>query len=118
MVGPALSLLHADPAREWTVAELAVAVLVSKTVLVERFRQLLARPPIRYLTEWRLNLASGLLRTTELGVAEVGARVGYSSEEAFSRAFKRQLGMAPMYWRADRLRARADDSQGQAPRRP
>ena len=62
-----------------------MAVAVSKTVLVDRFQQLLGRPPIRYLTEWRLNLASGLLRSTGLGVAEIGAKVGYTSEEAFSR---------------------------------
>jgi H+/Cl- antiporter ClcA len=66
----------------------------------EGFRALLGRPPIRYLTEWRLNLASGLLRTTTLGVAEIGAKVGYTSEEAFSRAFKRSLGQAPAHWRA------------------
>jgi len=101
VVGQALSLLHADPAHDWTVAELAKAVAASKTVLVDRFRQLLGRPPIRYLTEWRLNLASGLLRTTGLGVGEIGTKVGYRSEEAFSRAFKRALGKAPALWRAD-----------------
>jgi hypothetical protein len=69
--------------------------------LSDRFHQLLGRPPIRYLTEWRLNLASGLLRTTELGVAEIGAKVGYNSEETFSRAFKRALGRSPAHWRAD-----------------
>jgi AraC-like DNA-binding protein len=106
VVGPALSLMHADPARSWTVAELAFAVATSRTVLVDRFRQLLDRPPIRYLTEWRLNLASGLLRTTTLGVSEIAARVGYGSEEAFSRAFKRELGRAPAHWRADRLQPR------------
>ena len=101
VVGQALSLLHADPARDWTVAELSVAVAASKTVLAERFLQLLGRPPIRYLTQWRLHLASGLLRTTGLGVGEIGVKVGYNSEEAFSRAFKRELGKAPGQWRAD-----------------
>ena len=100
VVGPALALLHGEPARDWTVADLAMGVAASRTVLVDRFQQLLGRPPIRYLTEWRLNLASGLLRTTGLGVAEIGAKVGYTSEEAFSRAFKRALGQAPTYWRA------------------
>ena len=56
---------------------------------------------IRYLTEWRLNLASGLLRTTDLTVAEIAGRVGYDSEAAFSRAFKRWLGSAPAHWRAE-----------------
>jgi AraC-like DNA-binding protein len=99
VVGQALSLLHADPARDWTVGELSMAVAASKSVLDDRFRRLLGRPPIRYLTEWRLSLASGLLRTTGMGVGEIAARVGYSSEEAFSRAFKRALGKSPSYWR-------------------
>ncbi len=102
VVGPALSLLHADPAHPWTVAELTRAVAVSRTVLVDGFVRLLGRPPIRYLTEWRLNLASGLLRTTDAGVAEVAQQVGYTSEEAFSRAFKRAFGQAPAHWRAER----------------
>ena len=68
-------------------------------MLVGRFNELIGRPPIRYLTEWRLNLASGLLRTTDMGVREVASRVGYSSEEAFSRAFKRAFGRSPAHWR-------------------
>ena len=107
VVGPALSLLHADPSHDWTVGELAMAVAASRTVLVDRFRALLGRPPIRYLTEWRLNLASGLLRTTGMGVREVGSRVGYSSEEAFSRAFKRTFGSSPAHWRVDVAAAEA-----------
>jgi AraC-like DNA-binding protein len=102
LVGPAMELLHADPARPWTVAELARAVAVSRTVLVDGFVRLLGRPPIRYLTEWRLNLASGLLRTTDAGVGEIAMKVGYTSEEAFSRAFKRAFGRAPAHWRAER----------------
>jgi AraC-like DNA-binding protein len=101
VVGPALSLLHTRPAHDWTVAELARAVATSKTVLIDRFNLLVGRPPIRYLTEWRLSLASGLLRTTESGVAEIAGRVGYTSEEAFSRAFKRALGKSPAHWRAE-----------------
>ncbi len=103
VVGRALALLHADPARTWTVPDLARGVAASRTVLVERFRDLLGRPPIRYLTEWRLSLASGLLRTTQLGVAEIASQVGYESVEAFSRAFKRELGRAPAHWRSDGL---------------
>ena len=101
ILGQALALLHGDPAHDWTVNELATSVAVSSTVLVERFHEFLGRPPIRYLTEWRLSLASGLLRTTGYGVGAIGARVGYNSEEAFSRAFKRALGKAPAHWRAD-----------------
>jgi AraC-like DNA-binding protein len=99
VVGPALSVLHTRPAHEWTVAELAHTVATSKTVLIDRFNLLLGRPPIRYLTEWRLNLASGLLRTTQSGITEIATRVGYTSEEAFSRAFKRSLGKSPAHWR-------------------
>ena len=102
IVGHAMAILHADPARAWTVAELARAVAVSRTVLVDGFVRLLGRPPIRYLTEWRLNVASGLLRSTDAGVAEVALQVGYTSEEAFSRAFKRAFGLAPAHWRAER----------------
>ena len=102
VVGPALSMLHARPAHDWTVAELAHTVATSKTVLIDRFNLLLGRPPIRYLTEWRLSLASGLLRTTASGIAEIAGRVGYTSEEAFSRAFKRALGQSPAYWRSSK----------------
>jgi AraC-like DNA-binding protein len=101
VVGRALALLHAEPAREWTVPDLARAVAVSRTVLVDRFNEMLGVPPIRYLTEWRLNLAAGLLRTTDLTVAQIAGRVGYGAEDAFSRAFKRRFGAAPAHWRAD-----------------
>lgn len=99
IVGPAIAALHAEPARDWTVAELAKQVATSKSVLDDRFRQLVGRPPIRYLTDWRLQLAGNLLTTTELGVGEIGAQVGYRSEEAFSRAFKRGMGESPTRWR-------------------
>jgi transcriptional regulator GlxA family with amidase domain len=100
VVGRALALLHADPARAWTVADLAAAVATSRTVLTDGFVRLLGMPPIRYLTEWRLNLASGLLRSTDDGVGEIAFRVGYASEAAFSRAFKRAFGQSPAHWRA------------------
>ncbi|HLM19663.1 MAG TPA: AraC family transcriptional regulator [Acidimicrobiia bacterium] len=102
VVAPALALLHGDPARRWTVADLAADVAVSRSVLDERFRQVLARSPIRYLTEWRMHLAEELLDTTELGVVPIARRVGYESEEAFSRAFKRAHGDSPGRWRARR----------------
>jgi transcriptional regulator GlxA family with amidase domain len=68
-------------------------------VLDERFREVLGRSPIRYLTEWRMHLAEELLDTTELGVVPIARRVGYESEEAFSRAFKRMHGDSPGRWR-------------------
>jgi AraC-like DNA-binding protein len=99
VLAPALSVLHGDPARKWTVADLAARATVSRSVLDDRFRQVLGRSPIRYLTEWRMHLAAEQLATSELGVAAIARRVGYDSEEAFSRAFKREHGLSPSHWR-------------------
>jgi AraC-like DNA-binding protein len=71
-------------------------------VLDERFRRVLGRSPIRYLSEWRMHNAEELLSSSDLGVAQIARRVGYESEEAFSRAFKRSRGIAPSAWRNDR----------------
>lgn len=101
VVGHALSHLHADPARKWTVTELATRCFTSRSVLDERFRRLLGSSPIRYLTEWRLQLAADLLRSTRMKVAAVGEQVGYESEQAFSRAFRRHVGASPARWRAE-----------------
>jgi AraC-like DNA-binding protein len=68
-------------------------------VLDERFRSVLGLAPIRYLTDWRMHIAEDLLRTTTLPIAAIAPRVGYESEEAFSRAFKRHHGTAPSSWR-------------------
>jgi AraC-like DNA-binding protein len=105
VLAPALAHLHADLARSWTVADLAASAAVSRSLLDERFRRVLGRSPIRYLTEWRMHVAEELLTSTEDSVARVGGRVGYGSEEAFSRAFKRAHGMAPRAWRAARSHA-------------
>ena len=102
VLAPALSLLHAAPERGWTVAQLATEAAVSRSLLDERFRQVLGLAPIRYLTEWRMHLAEELLATTDLGVGRIGRRVGYGSEEAFSRAFKRSHDASPSRWRAAR----------------
>ena len=105
-LAPALSLLHRAPERRWTVAELASGAAVSRSLLDERFRHVLGRSPIRYLTEWRMHLAEELLATTELAVLNVARRVGYDSDEAFSRAFKRAHGLSPSHWRGERSRVR------------
>jgi AraC-like DNA-binding protein len=97
---PALAMIHAQPQRKWTVSDLAEEALVSRSLLDDRFRQVLQRSPIRYLTEWRMHLAKELLATTDLGVAGVARRVGYDAEEAFSRAFKRAYGSSPGAWRS------------------
>ena len=105
MLAPALAALHADPGRHWTVAEIAAEAAVSRSVLDERFRDRLGRSPIRYLAEWRMHLAEELLATTDATVFSISRRVGYDSEEAFSRAFKRARRVAPSQWRAERRSA-------------
>lgn len=99
IVGRALVELHADPARKWTADLLAERAACSRSTLNERFTRILGRAPIAYLAEWRLHLAGNLLRDTTLGVAEVAYRVGYESEEAFNRAFRRAMGRPPAQWR-------------------
>jgi AraC-like DNA-binding protein len=99
VLAPALAQLHAAPERKWTVAELAATVAVSRSLLDGRFRELLGRSPIRYLADWRMHIAGDLLATTELSVFAIARRVGYDSEEAFSRAFKRARAEAPSSWR-------------------
>lgn len=100
ILGPAMAQLHTAPERKWTVTELANAVAVSRSVLDQRFRDVLGRSPIRYLTEWRMHLADDLLASTQLGVASTARRIGYESEESFSRAFRRTHGIPPGAWRA------------------
>ena len=101
---PALAAIHSSPERKWSVASLAREASVSISLLDERFREVLGLAPIRYLTGWRMHVAEDLLRSSDLGVAAVARRVGYDSEEAFSRAFKRAHGQAPSVWRVQRPR--------------
>ncbi|MGH8469760.1 MAG: AraC family transcriptional regulator [Gammaproteobacteria bacterium] len=100
MVGRALQLLHADPAYAWTVDRLAHQVGTSRSLLAARFKRLVGQPPMQYLTCWRLQLAARLLRDGVRGMAAIAARVGYESEAAFNRAFKRYTGEPPGAWRA------------------
>lgn len=95
VLAPVMAIMHNEPERDWSVGELASAAAVSRSLLDQRFRDVLGRSPIRYLTEWRLHLANNLVMTTDLTVAAIAHRVGYQSEEAFSRAFKRAYGVAP-----------------------
>jgi AraC-like DNA-binding protein len=95
ILGPALGHMHAAPERKWTVADVAAEVGVSRSMLDARFRASLGCSPMRYLTDWRMHNAEELLRTTDLTVMAVARRVGYDSEEAFSRAFKRLRGRPP-----------------------
>jgi AraC-like DNA-binding protein len=105
VLAPALGELHRAPERKWTVADLAAAANVSRSVLDDRFRQLLGRSPIRYLTDWRMHVAEDLLATTDLGVQPIARRVGYDADEAFSRAFKPAHGVAPSQWPLSRAGA-------------
>jgi AraC-like DNA-binding protein len=101
VVGRALGLIHAEPARRWTVEELASRAATSRSVLDERFRNLLGQPPMRYLTEWRMQIAADLMKDTPAKLATIANTVGYGSEEAFSRAFQRYLGVSPGHWRSE-----------------
>jgi AraC-like DNA-binding protein len=100
VVGPALGQLHERPAHPWTLAELARDVATSRSVLAERFTRLVGMPPMLYLTRWRLQLAAEQLSLGSAKVAAIAAHVGYESESAFSRAFKRETGVAPGAWRS------------------
>jgi AraC-like DNA-binding protein len=99
IVGRTLRLLHADPMRRWTVDQIAREVGSSRTVVAERFKALLGRPPIDYITSWRIQLAGERLRVGHESLASIAASVGYESEVAFNRAFKRVTGMTPGSWR-------------------
>jgi AraC-like DNA-binding protein len=102
VAGPALALLHERPEHPWTLPELARAVASSRTVLAERFSGLVGVPPMQYLTQWRLQLAAEKLSRGPAKVAAIAAQVGYESEAAFSRAFKRATGQSPAIWRRTR----------------
>jgi AraC-like DNA-binding protein len=102
LLSPAMKAMHAAPERKWSVDELAKEAAISRSSLDERFRTVLGLSPIRYLNEWRMRVAQDLLSTTEVTVAAIAHRVGYDSEEAFSRAFKRAHGQSPSLWRAER----------------
>jgi AraC-like DNA-binding protein len=108
IVGRSLGLLHARAAHPWTIADLAEQVGISRSGLVNRFTRYLAEPPMAYLTRWRLQLAARSLETTSRGVAEIACEVGYESEAAFNRAFKREFGLPPGRYRGDhRIAAQA-----------
>jgi AraC-like DNA-binding protein len=98
-VGKALSLIHGSPARDWTIEELAREVGLSRSVLAERFADLVGMPPIQYLAKWRMQIAAGLLSNGGGNIASIAAETGYGSEAAFSRAFKKIVGVPPSTWR-------------------
>lgn len=104
-VGAALSLMHGRPAEPWTLDLLAREVGLSRSVFAERFGQVMGSPAMQYLSNWRLQLAAKLLEQQRLSIAQAAAEVGYESEAAFNRAFKKQVGVPPGAWRRARMPA-------------
>jgi AraC-like DNA-binding protein len=102
-MGAALRLIHERPAEPWTVASLADEVGMSRSAFAERFNRVVGESPMQYLTRWRLQKAASLLRAGDVGLAEVAARVGYESDAAFNKAFKRILGVTPGVYRRNLL---------------
>jgi AraC-like DNA-binding protein len=106
VVGRVLALLHAQPGHPWTLDELARQVASSRSNVAKRFADLVGQPPMQYLTQWRMQVAANRLAQSGTKVAAVAAEVGYDSEAAFSRAFKKATGLAPGAWRQGRRAAR------------
>lgn len=104
LVGRALMLLHERSAHAWTLEELASDVAASRSVLVDRFTHLVGCPPIQYLTRWRMQLAARRLADPGAKIAQVAHEIGYESEAAFSRAFKKFVGQSPSRWRVGSAR--------------
>ena len=98
-VARALALLHRDITRRWTVDDLGREVGLSRSALADRFIRLIGSPPMHYLASWRMQVAAEKLRNTNVSLAQVAEIVGYESEAAFSRAFKKTFGVAPATWR-------------------
>jgi AraC-like DNA-binding protein len=99
VVGAALAALHRKPSHHWTLEGLAAESAASRSVVAERFIRYLGEPPLTYLARWRLQLAVRMLQTTRKTVLQVAGEVGYDSEAAFNRAFKREFGIPPGQFR-------------------
>jgi len=98
-IGAALGHIHQNPEQDWTVQSLASKVAMSRSAFASRFMRLVGEPPLSYVTRWRMQKAAGMLRDGKQTLAEVAAQVGYDSEAAFSKAFKRAVGSAPGAYR-------------------
>ena len=99
--------MHARPAHNWTLEELAKQAGLSRSVLAERFMQFVGIPPMQYLAKWRMQIAAELLTGSNVNVGTIAAQIGYESEAAFSRAFKKMIGVPPSAWRRTILEDRA-----------
>ena len=113
-VGRTLALMHRRPSHPWSLAELAREAGLSRSVLAERFRNFMREPPMAYLTRWRLQLGARILGSSNRSVADVAAEVGYESEAAFNRAFKRAFGVPPARFRSQ-TRSASESSEKPAP---
>jgi transcriptional regulator GlxA family with amidase domain len=102
-IGDALRLMHGAPAENWTLDSLAREVGLSRSVFAERFALIMGTPAMHYLSNWRLQLAAKLLERQSMSIAQAAAEVGYESEAAFNRAFKKQVGAPPGAWRRARI---------------
>jgi AraC-like DNA-binding protein len=102
LVGRVLTLLHARPAHPWTLDELAREAASSRSAVAKRFADLVGQPPMQYLAQWRMQVAANLLAQSGAKIAAISADVGYDSEAAFSRAFKKATGLSPGAWRIRR----------------
>jgi AraC-like DNA-binding protein len=107
VVSRVLTLIHGRPAHPWTLAELAREATSSRSSLAKRFALMVGQPPMQYLAQWRMQVAASLLMQSGAKVAAIGTEVGYDSEAAFSRAFKKATGLAPGAWREARRTATA-----------
>lgn len=107
-IGRAISLVHRDPARAWTVGSLARELAMSRSAFAARFTELVGEPVMRYVTRWRMHVALDWLQQDAVTVADLAGRLGYESEAAFSRAFKRTIGVSPGAVRRDRDGATAE----------
>jgi AraC-like DNA-binding protein len=105
---PVLDLMHAEPAKSWSLADLARTAAMSRTSFAERFRTVAGMPPLAYLSHWRMLLAQRALRDGDVRVGELAVELGYGSEGAFSTAFKREVGESPLRYR---YRVRAEQSR-------
>jgi AraC-like DNA-binding protein len=114
VVGQALSALHSRPAHAWTLDELARTVGASRSVLAERFQKLMNASPMQYLTQWRMVLAANLLKRSNAQLAHIAQDVGYQTDTAFIRAFRREYGVPPATWRRRQPAANEGDAVGLA----
>ena len=110
-VGRALAAIHREPAQAWTVAGLAKHAGASRSVFASRFNQLLGEGPLAYVARWRIQLGARLLETTDDTVLQIALKVGYESEAAFNRAFKREFDLPPARYRRGRSNNRRSDRQ-------